>query len=308
MYSLDVNFLNDRGISGQQGDQKQEGAKKQIQMGSIVPMILGGGVGLLALCGVGGFWIYLQQENANLTQQKADLDARLAAAKALQGEVDKINGDIKKVKEETNALATVFNQIKPWSAMLQDIRERTPAGIQIQSVQQTQVAVATTATPAPAASPSPNDPAPVAPLPTINLEIGGTARSFDEVNYFVLNMQKSPFLEPGTTQLVTAQVIDNPTKLELPKDNQNKSAAKVTYDLPKLVSYKIQTTLNNVPASEILRDLDRKGAVGLVTRIRTIQQIEQNNIIKPNNQIKIQTPTQTPTQTKSQKPTVGSTP
>ncbi len=287
MYSLDVNFLNDR-EDYLQSEQKQGGAKKPIQMGSVVPLILGAGIGLLALCGVGGAWFYLQQQNATLTQQKADLDAKLAAAKALQGEVSKINGDIKKVKEETNALATVFNQIKPWSAMLQDIRERTPAGIQIQTVQQTQVAAAA---PTPAASPSPNAPAPVAPLPSINLEIGGTARSFDEVNYFVLSMQKSPFLESGTTQLVAAQVIDNPTKLELPKDNQNKSAAKVTYDLPKLVSYKIQTTLNDVPASEILRDLDRKGAVGLVTRIRTIQQIEQNNIIKPNTQ----TPTQTPT-------------
>lgn len=291
MYSLDVNFLNDR-EEYLQSEQKQGGAKKQIQMGSMLPLILGALVGLLALCGVGGAWIYLQQQNASLTQQKADLDAKLAAAKALQGEVDKINGEIKKVKEETNALATVFNQIKPWSAMLQDIRERTPAGIQIQTVQQTQVAAAA---PTPAASPSPNAPAPVAPPPSINLEIGGTARSFDEVNYFVLSMQKSPFLESGTTQLVAAQVIDNPTKLELPKDNQNKSAAKVTYDLPKLVSYKIQTTLNDVPASEILRDLDRKGAVGLVTRIRTIQQIEQNNIIKPNTQTPTQTPIQTPT-------------
>ncbi len=303
MYSLDVNFLNDR-EEYLQSEQKQGGAKKQIQMGSMLPLILGAVVGLLALGGVGGFWFYIQQENANLNQQKADLDAKLAAAKALQSEVSKIDGDIKKVKEETNALATVFNQIKPWSAMLQDIRERTPAGIQIQTVQQTQVAAATTATPTPAASPSPNAPAPVAPIPSINLEIGGTARSFDEVNYFVLSMQKSPFFESGTTQLVSAQVIDNPTKLELPKDNQNKSVAKVIYDLPKLVSYKIQTTLNDVPASEILRDLDRKGAVGLVTRIRTIQQIEQNKITKPNTQIN----TQTPSQTKSQQPTGVSTP
>ena len=296
MYSLDVNFLKDR-PDYLQTDQKQDRPKKQLQMGSVTPIIIGAVVGLLCLGGVGGFWFYLQQENANLTQEKAALDAKLAEAKALQGEVDKINGEIKKVKEETNALATVFNQIKPWSAMLQDIRERTPAGIQIQSVQQTQVAPPATSTPppSPGASPSPNAPAPIAPPPTINLEIAGTARSFDEVNYFVLNIQKSPFLESDTTQLVSAQVIDNPTKLELPKDKENQSAAKVIYDLPKLVSYKIQTTLNNVPASEILRDLDRKGAVGLVTRIRTIQQIQQNKITKPNTPINTQTKIQTPT-------------
>ncbi|HBE18349.1 MAG TPA: fimbrial assembly protein [Cyanobacteria bacterium UBA11149] len=313
MYSLDVNFLKDRD-DYLQTDQKPEGGrKKPVQIGSMTPLIVGVVVGLIALCGVGGAWFWLQGENTKLAEEKAELDQKLAAAQALKGEVNKINEDIKKVKEETNALATVFNQIKPWSAMLQDIRERTPAGIQIQSVQQNQV-VSTTSTPppTPAASPNPNAPAPFTPPPTISLEISGTARSFDEVNYFVLSMQKSSFLESGSTELVSAQVIDNPTKLELPKEEGNKGAGKVIYELPKLVSYKIKTNLNNVPASEILRDLDRKGAVGLVTRIRNIQQIEQNKITKPNTQINRQTPTQintqTPTQTKSQTPTGVSTP
>lgn len=283
MYSLDVNFLKDRD-DYLQTDQKQEvGRKKPVQIGSMTPLIVGGVVGLIALCGVGGAWFWLQGENTKLADQKEELDRKLAEANALKSQVGKINEEINKVKEESTALATVFNQIKPWSAMLQDIRERTPAGIQIQSVQQNQTATtASTPAPTPAASPNPNAPTPAAPLPTISLEISGTARSFDEVNYFVLSMQKSSFLESGSTELVAAQLIENPTKLELPKEEGNKAAGKVIYELPKLVSYKIKTNLNNVPASEILRDLDRKGAVGLVTRIRTLQQIDPDTTTKPN--------------------------
>ncbi|NEO02464.1 MAG: fimbrial assembly protein, partial [Moorea sp. SIO3I7] len=45
----------------------------------------------------------------------------------------------------------------------------------------------------------------------------------------------------------------------------------VKYTLPKVVEYTIKTQLSDIPASEILKELDRKGAVGLVTRIRNLQ-------------------------------------
>ncbi|NEQ18297.1 MAG: fimbrial assembly protein, partial [Moorea sp. SIO3E2] len=47
--------------------------------------------------------------------------------------------------------------------------------------------------------------------------------------------------------------------------------SQVKYTLPKVVEYTIKTQLSDIPASEILKELDRKGAVGLVTRIRNLQ-------------------------------------
>ncbi|MBE9129672.1 MULTISPECIES: PilN domain-containing protein [unclassified Coleofasciculus] len=282
MYSLDVNFLKDR-PQYQQAEAKPKG--KAIDMGSKTPLILGAIVGLLLPAAVGGLWLFLQQQNTRLQTEIADVDQKLASLGAQKQQIAQLDQQIQEVNQKTTALATVFNQIKPWSAILQDVRERIPTGVQIQSIQQTETA----ASPPPASS-DPNAPAASAPAPAINLEISGTASSFDDVNYFLLTLQRSSFLKNDETQLVSAQLVPNPTQLKVPeKEAQQQSSAEVTYELPKVVSYKIKTSLNDVPASEILREIDRKGAVGLVTRIKTLQQITQKT---PS-----ETPSETPTQT-----------
>jgi type IV pilus assembly protein PilN len=111
------------------------------------------------------------------------------------------------------------------------------------------------------------------------LEISGLARSFDEVNYFLLTLQRSPFLKNNETQLMSAELVKNPNRVQVNvPGNRTQQGATVTYELPKTVQYKIQTTVSDVPASELLRELDRKGAVGLVTRIRTLQ---EKGVIQP---------------------------
>jgi type IV pilus assembly protein PilN len=167
--------------------------------------------------------------------------------------------------------------------MLQDIRERIPLGVQIQTIEQTEDTTSAAA-PTPAASPAPDAQAPnaqptSAPSPTMKLAISGRARSFDEVNYFLLTLQRSSFLKSDETQLVKAELVQNPNKLEVTvPQNKTDSGATVTYTLPKTVAYQIQTSLSDIPASELLRELDRKGAVGLVTRIRTLQ---EKGVIQP---------------------------
>jgi type IV pilus assembly protein PilN len=113
----------------------------------------------------------------------------------------------------------------------------------------------------------------------MKLAISGSARSFDEVNYFLLALQRSPFFKSNETQLVKAELGDNPNKVEVTApQNKTQSGPTVTYTLPKTVDYQIQTSLSDIPASELLRELDRKGAVGLVTRIRTLQ---EKGVIQP---------------------------
>jgi type IV pilus assembly protein PilN len=259
---------------------------------AMTPLYVGVAIGLLLPALVGGLLFFLQQQIAQKEQQKAALDTELGRLQIEEKKVAQLNDEITKVNEETTALASVFNQIKPWSAMLQDIRERIPPGVQISNIQQV---VAPAPAPAANAQPAnakgakpanakganaaaPNANAPKTPPQITKLEINGTARSFDDVNYFLLTLQRSSFFKGNETQLVGAQLVNNPTRVEVPQTTRTSGAAQDRYELPKVVQYKIQTSLSDIPASELLRELDRKGAVGLVTRIRTLQ---EKGVIQP---------------------------
>jgi len=274
MYSLDINFLNDRPDIRPQ----VQGNKPKQKPAAMTPLILGVALGLLLPGVVGGLWFFVQQQTAKLETRQAELDSQLASLQIQQDKIKQLNDEIAKVQGETNDLASVFNQIKPWSAMLQDIRERIPLGVQIQTIEQTEDTASAAASPAPDAQ-APNAQATSAPSPTMKLAISGSARSFDEVNYFLLTLQRSPFFKSDETQLVKAELVQNPNKVEVTvPQNKTQSDATVTYTLPKTVDYQIQTSLSDIPASELLRELDRKGAVGLVTRIRTLQ---EKGVIQP---------------------------
>lgn len=261
MYSLDVNFLNDR--PEYRPDVGGGPSRPKAPSGSMAPLYLGVAAGVFLPAVVVVLWLVLQNKNAELQTRIEALNARLGELQKADEKVAAINAEAGQIKTETDALATVFNQIKPWSAMLQDIRDRVPAGVQVSTIQQTD---------APAATPQ-------NPNPGSKVEISGVARSFNDVNDFLLTLQKSPFLKATETQLVGADLKDNPTQIEVRKDpTPQTSTPDVQVKLPQVVSYKIQTSLSDVPASDLLRELDRKGAVGLVTRIRTLQ---QKGVIQP---------------------------
>jgi len=289
MYSLDVNFLNDRpDIRPTSGPKPPPGP-----VGSRTPLFIGLAVGLLLPGITLGLWFVLQQQTAKLDEELTALKSEIAKEQIEQQKIKDLRDQITQVKGQTVALAGVFDKIKPWSAVLQDVRERIPPGVQIKTIEQKKVT--TKSTPTPAASPPPKAKgngtnakatdaiAASPPPPATNLQISGTARSFDDVNYFLLGMQRSPFFKGEETELVKAQLVNNPTKLEVPKTD-NRSAAKVKYELPQVVEYTIQTNLSDNQASsntELLRELDRKGAVGLVTRIRTLKQIQEQGATQP---------------------------
>ncbi|MEQ8957885.1 MAG: PilN domain-containing protein [Coleofasciculus sp. C2-GNP5-27] len=288
MYSLDINFLKDRPEyhQAEKGSESPK-AKKQIQMGEMTPLILGVIVGLLPLALVAGIgFLWLPQQNAKLEEEIAEIDAELQTLQAEKNKINDLNTQIQQVRQETEALATVFNQIKPWSAILQDIRDRVPAGVQIQAIEQTETETEAA-----------DDAEGSAPLPTINLEISGTARSFDDVNNFLLTLQESPFFQDEETHIVNAELEDNPAKLEVPQKEDGETVAEITYELPKVVGYTVETSLTNVPASELLREIDRKGAVGLVARIKALQQIEQNPATETETPVPSPSPSPSPTET-----------
>jgi type IV pilus assembly protein PilN len=250
MYPIDVNFLNDR-PEYNSGTVTKGTYSAPVE--SNTPLVLGGafagGLVGLVLLAWGGLTLWNQQ----LASKEQNLDSQLASLAPKLQEVDGLVKQEKEVQAETQALAKVFNQIKPWSATLQDLRDRVPRGLQITLIEQVVPSPAPNASPSP--SPSPNatsSPAP-APPPALDMKIGGNALSFSDVNDFELTLRKSPFLKADKTQLKTSErKVDDASKTDL-------------------INYEMQTQINDVPASELLQILNAKGATGLVTRIESLK-------------------------------------
>ena len=291
MYSLDINFLNDRPdykpVAAKSSAKKSSGGSKD-QMPIYGAVLFALGVNAAVI----GTWWWATNQNTQLATEQATLDQELATLNTQANTIKAINAETDKVTAEYKALAGVFDQIKPWSAMLQDLSARTPAGLQIAKIEQidpspSPVAAATpspaAATPgaSPGASPSPASPTPAAdptpaaaPTPVVpqqaaKVQISGIASTFAQVNDFMLLVQRSPFFLNTDTKLVAATLINNPTQIKL--GNQNAAAA----ELPKLrpvVEYKIETTLSPTGASELLPELRSKQADGLAIRIETLQE------------------------------------
>ncbi|MBD2462743.1 PilN domain-containing protein [Oscillatoria sp. FACHB-1407] len=279
MYSLDINFLNDR------AERATEAGPVQTRTASDSnrPLFIGLAVGIFPLALVLVSWFLLQQRNAALQARQAELDTRLTALQAQLTEVDTINAQIAQINAENQALATVFDRIKPWSAILQDVRDRVPTGVQVSLIEQKDPAslpgAAAAAPPPPPAAPAdPNQPAAPAAVPEPPpdvIEVSGQARTFNDVNDFLLTLQRSPFLQADQTRLVTAELVDNPTQIRF-ADEQN--SGNVEVQLPRVVQFRIQSTLTTLPASELLQDLERTLAVGLPARIEALR---ERGVIQP---------------------------
>ncbi|WP_392535190.1 PilN domain-containing protein [Nostoc sp. C117] len=252
MYSLDVNFLKDR-PAYQKKPEKKGGIGLSLPGGNLTPMYIGVAVGisLPALLGVG--WWLLQGKSVELEGKVSQLDQESKSLDTQIENLNKIKTETSAIKAQTQSLVTVFDQIRPWSAMLQDLRDRIPAAVQIENFRQIPPITVAEGQP-------PNNPAG-------GLEITGLARSFNDVNDFLLSLQQSQFLKSSETRILTATLVDAPITSGLAS-----SAPGVTIKPPQVVKYTIQSIMNNVPASELIRELEKKGTVGLVARIRTMQQ------------------------------------
>lgn len=271
MYSLDINFLNDRTERAAEAGLAR--SRRRVS-DDPRPYYIGAAIGIALPALVFGFWVYLQNQNRNLEQRQAELSSQLTALQAQLGEVDTINAQIQQIESENQALASVFDYIKPWSAILQDVRSRVPNGVQVATIEQIETEETAAPTPAPSPSPSPAEgeaaaPPPAAPEPPPpRIAVSGVARSFNDVNDFVLTLQRSPFLKGEEVKLVTSQLIDNPTEVAFANENGSRD---LEVKLPQVVQYRIEGNLTNLPASELLQDLERTLSVGLASRIQALR-------------------------------------
>ncbi|MGI0479181.1 PilN domain-containing protein [Geminocystis sp. CENA526] len=252
MYNIDINFLKDRKLDAASGSTKfTKATPKTIQL----PIIIGAGVAVAFIAATGGALFLLNNQKTATNNTIAQLDAEIQRLQGQNAQVQQIETEIGGIKNEIAILVSVFKQIRPWSAMLAEISSVTPSGVQIQAVNQ-----------------SGNK----------NLTINGYADSYDRVNDFLLTLKNSRFLDPEKTTLATTTLTANPGSVifdrsqivgsETTTTPQNGGGgASMDIELPEVVSYTINTEINDTSSAELLNQLNARGAIGLVSRLTYLQ-------------------------------------
>ncbi len=243
MYSLDVNFLKDRGLDNAT---ETEGKVSQ-QPGSLAGYIPIGVGALVMIIFPLLSWSHARSFETKQVQTEAEIQKIDAEIAKIQGEnrsLEEIQQQLDKAKIETQALVSVFDKIRPWSAIVKEVGDRTPPGVQVESLTQNGSGEG------------------------LQLRISGLARSYNDVNDFVLFLQRSSFFDPQKIVLGSA----NQTSLNVEVSNQEDLPDNISLTLPEVVKYSITAQLANKPTSELVEELERKGAVGVVTRLKTLEQ------------------------------------
>ena len=253
MYGIDINFLNDR--SDRPTEAIVPAAKSAAPSSSKLPLIVGAGVAIAALAGVGGYWLILQSQQKSLMAQQTQLDTQLAELQQKLAQVDTVRQQTQAIDSEITALASVFERIRPWSAIVRDVQGRTPSRTQISQLQQTAPTEAAPAAEGTAATPG---------SAAGGLQLSGNACSFDDVNDFLLTLKSSPFLEGESIEITKAD-LGEVVPGRCPGDPE-------TGEPLALVSYTITGDIKSIPATELLDELNRQQeSTGLAARIRALQ-------------------------------------
>ncbi|MBC6419349.1 MAG: PilN domain-containing protein [Prochloron sp. SP5CPC1] len=242
MYNLDVNFLKDRSLDDSSSQSTLPTKKLNIEIGEMVPLIAGAVVMVLLPVLAFSWSSYLKYLTAQTQKEIGNIEQEIQGLEAKRATVKELEGKLSTLKQESRALVSVFDRIKPWSAILQDISDRTPVTVQIDSIVQDTSGL---------------------------LQIDGMAASYEAVTDFVLTLKESEFFQGTNISLKSARLTSNPSQLDY---TQSEEGITVEVELPQVVEYQIEAELSETPASELLQELEQKGAVGLVNRIKNLKE------------------------------------
>jgi type IV pilus assembly protein PilN len=248
MYNLDINFLKDRGLEPQvQKTTLTKTKKTKASLNEKIPIIAGGAIAVIFPAATFGYNQIMTSQQAQLIEEAKGIDGQIASVTAQNEQIKTLEAQVTAAKANTQAFANVFNQVKPWSALLQDLSDRLPIGVQIRNVQQ---------------------------AGTNQLTIQGLARSYNDVNDLVLSLKKSSFFVPDTIRLQSARLTayTPPAEKKTDKSTDKDKTPEYVWEYPQIVDYSISIEISTAPASQLVDELSRKGAVGLVSRLRTLQQ------------------------------------
>ncbi len=201
-------------------------------------LIYGGAVAVVSLALVGGAFFFLNSANEGIQQELSTLTAKESQLNGKIKSLEDQEKQLKGIQDSTGSLLNLFIGNFPVSAIADDIRKRTPLTVQIKSISQTSV------------PPSPQNPNQSS---TINLD--GTTTSYNELNDYLLLLKASPLLDGENTKLVSSS---------LQEATKEKNFT--------LVNFQVQTAITSKSPSELLPELQKLGADGLVARVNLLRQ------------------------------------
>lgn len=269
MYNLDINFLRERNPNQSIDLGRDFAQKKEPSLADKIPLALGAFVFILTPTITFMYLKNVQASTVNVQSEIKQIESEIADLGNQNKKIEAANAELAKVQKETVALVGVFEKIKPWAAIMQEVSDRTPPGVLVESMQQT--GTAATAAPTPAATPTDKD-APTAPTPTptgsdLGINLAGVARSYEDVNDFVLFLQRSPFFNRQQVRINDASLTAFPVEVE----NKDSLPQNATLEIPEGIKFAISAQLNNVPASQLKGEIEKKGSIGLATRLNTLE-------------------------------------
>lgn len=272
MYNLDINFLRDRQPNQSINLKRDFVQKKEPSLADKIPLALGAFVFILAPAIT---FMYLKNVQASTAEVKTEIkqiESEIADLGNQNKKIEAANAELDTVQKETTALVGVFEKIKPWAAIMQEVSDRTPPGVLVESIQQTGGVVAPASDSNAAKDPKDKDAeaAEATPPPatdTTGINLAGVARSYEDVNDFVLFLQRSPFFNRQQVRLNEASLTSFPVEIE----NQDQLPKNATLEIPEGIKFTISAQLNNAPASQLKGEIEKKGSIGLATRLNTLE-------------------------------------
>ncbi|MFM6082082.1 MAG: PilN domain-containing protein [Dolichospermum sp.] len=135
MYNLDINLLKNR----PEYQQKVGSQANQLswQLGEFTPVYVGVAVGLLFPTLMFFSLSFLQWKTAEVAKQTTKLEEQGKGLNQTIANIKKMKAETATINSQTTTLVKVFDQIRPWSAILHDLGDRIPTRVQIESIKQT---------------------------------------------------------------------------------------------------------------------------------------------------------------------------
>ncbi len=264
MFTPEINFLKERpNDQGTAGFAPLEDTRVSSGiMGGVNAIIIGTAVAIVA---AGAAVAYGQLQAGRLRELEAQQATVTQDLNTAQSELTRLQGirrELDAIEAQTEAFKSFFRQVQPWSAILQDLRNRIPADVWITSMESSlPIAPPTVAATPVAADPAAADAAvPVVQQgPAAILTVEGESLSFEQINDFVLTLLQSPFV--SGVQIVRGEKIEPLDETFIPS-----------------VAYTLEVELRelDLASAEYQETLSERGAAGLVEKIDILRDLEVN--------------------------------
>ena len=263
MYSLEINFLNDRPEFTPDTGPATPSAPVAPQANPL-PAIIGLVVAIALPGGAYMTKIYLDGEGVKLTTERDNLTTELSNIQSQLSQVETLKAEEASIQGEIESLVGVFSQVQPVSAILQEVSNRIPSNLRMSTFN----------------------------LASNQLTLSGTAASYADLTDFLLVLKQSIFIDPKTVKLTASTPGENPVQVEVDylddptapptaqantppnHEGEDPDRPQVEYNPPEVVTYTVTAQLSNPSATEpeVLDQLRTLGAAGLVERIEVLQQ------------------------------------